>query len=114
MDEITKTNTTRILKFLQPYKLDFNEYSIWNYSRKKFKDEANTRPLLNEAIEFLAEKGYVESVRREGYYRLTAKGKYFENWEIEKIDEIHSEIPKKVQKSWMNWLMPNKSEFKEA
>jgi len=114
MDEITKTNTTRILKFLQPYKLDFNEYSIWNYSKKKFKDEANKKHLLNEAIAFLAEKGYVESVRREGYFRLTAKGKYFENWEIEKIDEYHADIPKKVQKSWMNWLMPNKSEYNQA
>ena len=114
MDEITKTNTTRILKFLQPYKLDFNEYSIWNYSRKKFKDEVTTRPLLNKAIDYLALNGYVESVRREGYYRLTAKGEYFENWEIEKIDEIHAELPKKVQNNWMKWLMPNKSEINHS
>ena len=109
MDEITRTNTTRILKFLQPFQLDFNEYSVWNYSRKKFRDNACTRPLLNDAIDFLADKGYIERVRRPGYYKLTEKGKYFMSWDLENIEETPVEQPEKVQSSWKTWFSPNKS-----
>lgn len=114
MDEITRTNTTRILKFLQPFKLDFNEYSVWNYSRKKFHDKACTRPLLNDAIDFLAEKGYIERVRRPGYYKLSEKGKYFMSWDLENIVETPVEEPEKVQSNWKKWFSPNKSQLEKV
>jgi hypothetical protein len=114
MDEITKTNTTRILKFLQQFKLDFSNYSVWNYSRKKWHDDANTQPLIDNAIEFLEENGYVEKVRRPGYYRLTVRGENFESWETENIEEALSEEALPNLSKWRQMLLFNKKEKKEA
>jgi len=107
MDNFTKTNTTRILKFLQPFRLDFNDYSIWNYLKKKYKDEANTKPHMYEAIEFLNDMGYIEKVRRPGYFRLTEKGKYFISWDLENIEEVPVEEVKTEHKSWINRFTQN-------
>lgn len=110
MDKITKTNTARILKFLQAFKMDFNNYSIWNYSRKKFHFNETTRPLIDEAIEALEASGLIEKVRRSGYYRLSVKGENFESWELEDVKDAQVVGSEKVQNSWRKWLMPNKKE----
>jgi len=104
MDEITLSNSTRILKFVQLLKLDFNEYSIWNYSRKKFHFSENDRPLIAESLEFLQAQGFIERVRRAGYYRLTVKGENFISWDLEKIQDPFMEAPVPEQKSWKSWL----------
>ena len=104
MDEITLSNSTRILKFLQQLKLDFNEYSIWNYARKKFHFSENDRPSITESLTFLQTQGFIERVRRQGYYRLSAKGENFISWDLEKIQDPFVEAPKPVQKSWRSWL----------
>lgn len=114
MDEITKTNTTRILKFLQAFKLDFNNYSVWNYSRKKFRDEASTQPQIENAIEFLEENGLIEKVRRPGYYRLTVRGENFESWDMENIEETLSEAAMPKLNKWRQFLLFNKSEKNEV
>lgn len=104
MDEITLNNSTRILKFLQQLKLDFNEYSIWNYSRKKFHFREDDRYLIHESMEFLRNHEYIVKVRRPGYYKLTEKGENFISWDLENIREINIQEPAVVQKSWKNWL----------
>jgi DNA-binding PadR family transcriptional regulator len=114
MEEITKTNTTRILKFLQAFKLDFSNYSVWNYSRKKFHDEANTQSQVDNAIEFLEENGFIEKVRRPGYYRLTVRGENFESWDMENIQETLSEEALPNLNKWRQMLLFNKKEKKEA
>jgi len=108
MNEITLSNSTRILKFLQQLKLDFNEYSIWNYSRKKFHFSENDRPLITESLEFLQAQGFIERVRRQGYFRLSTKGENFMSWDLEKIQDPFVEAPKPVEKSWRNWLQLSK------
>ena len=108
MDEITLSNSTRILKFVQLLKLDFNEYSIWNYARKKFHFKENERPLISESLEFLQTQGYIERVRRSGYYRLSSKGEDFISWDLEKIEDPFVEASKPEQKSWKNWLQLSK------
>ncbi len=108
MKEITLRNSTRILKFTQLLKLDFNEYSIWNYSRKKFHFQENDRPLIAETLEFLSAQGCIERVRRSGYYRLTSKGENFISWDLEKVEESPVETSEPVQKGWINWLIPTK------
>ena len=110
MDEITQTNTTRILKFLQAFKMDFNNYSIWNYSRKKFHLSESTRPLIDDSVDYLETNGYIEKVRRPGYYRLTVNGENFESWELEDIKAAQAIGSEKVQNSWKNWLMPSKKQ----
>lgn len=104
MDEITLSNSTRILKFVQLLKLDFNEYSIWNYARKKFHFKESDRPLITQSLEFLQTQGYIERVRRSGYYRLSAKGENFISWDLEKIEDPFVEASKPEQKSWKSWL----------
>lgn len=104
MDEITLSNSTRILKFLQQLKLDFNEYSIWNYSRKKFHFREDDRYLIHESMEFLRNHEYIVKVRRPGYYKLTEKGQNFISWDLENIREVNSQEPAVVQKGWRNWL----------
>jgi len=108
MDKITQTNTTRILKFLQSFKLDFSNYSVWNYSRKKFRDDACSWPLITEALTVLENKGYIEPVRQAGYYKLTNKGKNFQSWELEELVETKIEVAEKNQKNWMSWLIGSK------
>ena len=110
MDEITLTNTTRILKFLQAFKMDFNNYSIWNYSRKKFHLSESDRPLIDESLEYLETNGFVEKVRRPGYYRLTVNGENFKSWELENLRDAQTVGTEKVQSSWKKWLMPNKNQ----
>ena len=104
MDEITLSNSTRILKFLQLLKLDFNEYSIWNYSRKKFHFREEDRYLIHQSLEFLRDHEYIVKVRRPGYYKLTEKGENFINWDLEKIEETQAKASMPIQKSWRNWL----------
>ena len=114
MDEITLTNATRILKFLQAFKMDFNNYSIWNYSRKKFHLSESNRSLIDDTIEFLETKGYIEKVRRPGYYRLTVTGENFESWEMENMQEsISKEAMPKLNK-WRQWLLSGKSEVAQV
>mgnify|MGYP000207817715 CR=1 FL=1 len=108
MNEITLRNSTRILKFTQLLKLDFNEYSIWNYSRKKFHLTESERPLIAEALEFLLAQGCIERVRRSGYYRLTSKGENFISWDLEKVEESPVEMAEGMEKGWLNWLIPTK------
>jgi len=110
MDKITKTNTARILKFLQAFKMDFNNYSIWNYSRKKFHFNESTRPLIDEAIETLEASEMIEKVRRPGYFRLTVKGENFVSWELEDVKDAQLVGSEKVQNSWKKWLMPSKKQ----
>jgi hypothetical protein len=110
MDKITQTNTARILKFLQAFKMDFNNYSIWNYSRKKFHFNETTRPLIDEAIEAMEASGLIEKVRRPGYYRLSVKGENFESWELEDVKDAQVAGSEKVQNSWKKWLMPSKNQ----
>ncbi len=109
MDEITLSNSTRILKFVQLLKLDFNEYSIWNYSRKKFHLTESERPLIAESLEFLQNQGFIERVRRAGYYRLSVKGENFISWDLEKIEDPFVEAPKREQKSWRSWMQLSKA-----
>ena len=104
MDEITLSTSTRILQFLQPLKLDFNEYSIWNYSRKKFHFREENRYLIHESLVFLRNHEYIVKVRRPGYYKLTEKGENFISWDLEKIEKNQAEAPNVAQKSWRNWL----------
>ncbi|MEL4456377.1 hypothetical protein [Lutimonas vermicola] len=108
MNEITLRNSTRILKFTQLLKLDFNEYSIWNYSRKKFHLSENDRPSIEEALEFLLAQGCIERVRRSGYYRLTSKGENFISWDLEKVEESTVDTAEGMEKGWLNWLIPTK------
>jgi len=110
MDKITQTNTARILIFLQAFKMDFNNYSIWNYSRKKFHFNETARPLIDDAIESLEASGFIEKVRRSGYYRLSVKGENFESWELEDVNDAQVVGSEKVQKSWKKWLMPGKTQ----
>lgn len=107
MNEITLRNSTRILKFTQLLKMDFNEYSIWNYSRKKFKFKERDRPLINEALDFLLAQDCIQKVRRSGYFKLTEKGSNFISWDLEKIEETEVKETKPAQKGWMSWLMPS-------
>jgi len=104
MDEITLTNSTRILKFLQQLKLDFNEYSIWNYSRKKFHFRDDDRYLIHDSLELLRDEECIVKVRRPGYYKLTEKGENFISWDLEKTNQANLAVPKTAQKSWKSWL----------
>ena len=104
MDEITKTNTSRILKFLQAFHLDFNDYSVWSYVRRKFRDAATTKPLIDESINYLEKNGWIERSRRPGYYRLTAKGKTFTSWEVELLKSNEEPESESVQKGWRSWF----------
>ena len=104
MDEITLNNSSRILKFLQQLKLDFNENSIWNYSRKKFHFRDDDRYLIHQSLEFLRDNEYIVKVRRPGYYKLAEKGENFISWDLEKIQDPFMETPVPVQKSWKSWL----------
>lgn len=104
MDEITLTNSTRILKFLQQLKLDFNEYSIWNYSRKKFHFREDDRYLIHDSLELLRNEECIERVRRPGYYKLTEKGKNFISWDLEKSKQAIVASQKPVTKGWKSWL----------
>lgn len=106
MTEITLSNSTRILKFTQLLKMDFNEYSIWNYSRKKFKFKESDRPSIKEALDFLLTQDCIEKVRRSGYFKLTEKGSNFISWDLEKVVDTEIKEAKPVQKNWMSWLMP--------
>ncbi|MGB5322979.1 hypothetical protein [Lutimonas sp.] len=108
MDEITLNNSSRILKFLQQLKLDFNENSIWNYARKKFHFRDDDRYLIHQSLEFLRDNEYIVKVRRPGYYRLSEKGENFINWDLEKLEKANLEVEKPVQKSWMSWLQLSK------
>ena len=103
MDEITLSNSTRILRFLQQFRMDFNEYSIWNYSRKKFHFNESNRPLITESMDFLQEQGCIERVRRPGYYKLTDKGKNFISWDLEKI-QVTKQEETPEPKSWRQWF----------
>ena len=105
MDEITKTNTSRILTFLQHFELDFNDYTLWNYSRKKFHERTSKKSEFAETLVFFEDQGWVEKVRRPGYYHLTEKGKNFEEWNL---DEIHEEVAEPAQNSWSDWLFSSK------
>ena len=108
MEEITLTNSSRILKFLQQLKLDFNENSIWNYSRKKFHFREDDRYLVHNSLEFLRDHEYIVKVRRPGYYKLTEKGENFISWDLEKIEDPLAETAKPEPKSWKNWLQLSK------
>jgi len=108
MNNVTLTNSTRILKFLQSFKLDFNEHSVWSYSRKKYHDSASTKPLIAEAFAFLETTGYIEKLLQPGYYRLTEKGNNFTGWENEPLEERLVATAEPVQKGWINWLLPKK------
>lgn len=107
MDDFTKSSTSRILLFVQQLMMDFNDYSIWNYSRKKYHDKASTRPMIVKSLSFLESKGYIQKVRREGYFRLTDKGQNFKSWDSENIPETQKEEARPAQKSWKRWLMPS-------
>ncbi len=108
MDEITKTNTSRILKFLQPFKLNFNNYTVWTYTRKKFHYSPSNHPQILDAIAYLEADGYFEKLKKPGYYRLTEKGRNFDSWETEEMEKSLVEYPKQVQNSWRSWLTPTK------
>ena len=107
MNEITLRNSTRILKFTQLLKLDFNEYSIWNYSRKKFHFKESDRPSITEALNFLLSQECIQRVRRSGYFKLTDKGANFISWDLEQFIETDIEVAEPAQKGWMSWLMPS-------
>lgn len=107
MNEITLSNSTRILKFTQLLKMDFNEYSIWNYSRKKFKFKESDRPMIKEALDFLLAQDCIQKVRRSGYFKLTDKGSNFISWDLEKIVDTETKTEKPVQKGWLSWLSPS-------
>lgn len=104
MDEITLNNSTRILKFLQQLKLDFNEYSIWNYARKKFRFREEDRYLIHDSMELLRNEEFIEKVRRPGYYKLTEKGQNFISWDLEKSKQAIVASQKTVSKGWKSWL----------
>lgn len=108
MDEITLKNSSRILKFLQQLKLDFNENSIWNYARKKFHFRDDDRYLIHQSLEFLRDNEYILKVRRPGYYKLSEKGESFISWDLENLQKATPEVAKPAQKSWMSWLQLSK------
>jgi hypothetical protein len=113
MDNNTLINTTRILQFLQRFKLDFNEHTVWSYSRKKFHDSACTKVNISEALKFLELNGYIEKLIQPGYYRLSEKGNKFTTWDKEKTaSELIAAKP--IQKGWINWLLPRKKAKESA
>ena len=102
MDEITLSTSTKLLRFLQQFKMDFNEYSLWNYSRKKFHLSEANRPLIAQTMNFLQDQACIERVRRAGYFKLTEKGKNFISWDLENIVVEQKETP--APKSWKQWF----------
>ena len=104
MIEITRTNTSRILTFLQSFRLDFNDRTLWNYLRIKFHDSDLTRIEVDDTLDYLEENGYIEKVRREGYYKLTEKGQNFESWEAEDAKKAAESKKKSANDSWWSSL----------
>ena len=107
MDEFTKSSTSRILLFVQQFMMDFNDYSIWNYSRKKYNDKASTRNMIGLSLSKLESLGYIQKVRRPGYFKLTEKGQSFKSWDSENIPPTYQEAVKTEKKSWKSWLIPS-------
>lgn len=113
MNKITLINSTRILQFLQRFKLDFNEHSVWSYSRKKFHDSNCTKSLISEAFNYLITSGHIERTLQPGYFRLTKKGQHFKGWDNEHSED-HSIVDKPIEKGWINWLLPRKKSKKSV
>ena len=114
MVEITRTNTSRILTFLQSFRLDFNDRTLWNYLRIKFHEIYLTRIEVDDTIDYLEETGYIEKARREGYYKLTEKGQNFESWEIEDAKKATETKKKAVKESWWSSLFSSNTKGEVA